>query len=264
MNGTIIISGTVSDPDLQGIEKLQIRIGSDMDWTKVQLESKNQTVWSHTWDTTQVSDKEYTILVRAYDGITWSVPASRVVTVFNNQTLEMGDDEGAAKADNSIWTFAGVLIIVIVILGVLIVVGIVTRSNRRVKEYIPDGRMEPLADLEAMIKPVLGPGVSIEHAPLPGVAPRQVPGLPPGPVVTQYGAAAPLSLPAAGVVQTTPAGEYMKLPALPAAQTINVTPTTPAVAVAVGAGQLPATGAPSTPIARPASKAENIAKQSIK
>jgi hypothetical protein len=224
VNGTIIISGTVQDPDMTGVEDLQIRIGAEMDWTRIPLQSKDQTVWSYTWDTTTVKDSEYNILVKAYDGIAWSVPASRVVTVFNNITIT-ADDQGEVTEDSSIWTFAIILIIVVLILGILIVIGLVFRGDKKVKEYVPDGRMAPLDDLEAMVKPALGPGVSIEHQPLPPGAPghAQAPGLPayagPGAgdgVGAGAGAGAPLSLPAAGIVEN--------VPALPAASTVNITP----------------------------------------
>ena len=222
VNGTIIISGTVQDPDMDGINDLRIRIGAEMDWTKIPLQSENQTVWSYTWDTTTVKDNEYNILVKAYDGRAWSVPASRVVTVFNNITIKGGEKDEVTE-DSSIWTFAIILIVVVLILGILVVIGLVFRGGKKVKEYVPDGRMEPLDDLEALVKPALGPGVSIEHQPLPPGTPShaQVPGLPPaytgGAGAGGY-APAPvsLSLPAAGIVENAPA--------LPAASTVNVTP----------------------------------------
>jgi hypothetical protein len=224
VNGTIIISGTVHDPDLDGINDLQIRIGAEMDWTPIKLQSENQTVWSYTWDTTTLTDRNYNILAKAYDGRAWSIPASRVVEVFNNKTFIPPGSESGATEDNSIWTFAGILIIIVIILGVLVVVGLITRANKRVREYVPDGRMEPLDDLEAMVKPALGPGVSIEHQPLPAGPPTQAPGLPPVQAASPYAATAPPTLPAAGAVQS-PTGAQQQVPALPAAQTVNVTPT---------------------------------------
>jgi hypothetical protein len=195
-----------------------------MDWTPIKLQSENQTVWSYTWDTTSLTDRNYNILAKAYDGRAWSIPASRVVEVFNNKTLEGDGETSGATEDNSIWTFAGILIIIVVILGVLVVLGLVTRANKRVREYVPDGRMEPLDDLEAMVKPALGPGVSIEHQPLPAGPPTQTPGLPPVQAASPYAATQAPTLPAAGVVQS-PTGAPQQLPALPAAQTVNVTPT---------------------------------------
>jgi hypothetical protein len=226
VNGTVVISGTVQDPDMQGISDLQIRIGADMDWTKIPLQSENQTVWLYEWDTLTFADQEYNILVKAYDGFIWSIPASKIVVVHNNQTLDVGGETDTETQDDPIWTIASILIIVVIILGILIVFGLVTRANKKVREYVPDGRMEPLDNLEAMVKPALGPGVSIEHAPLPAATPAQVPGLPPVQPASPYGgaAAAPAPLPAAGAVQS-PDGTQAKLPALPAAKTVNVTPT---------------------------------------
>jgi hypothetical protein len=233
VNGTFVISGTVMDPDYHGIEELEIRVGIDMDWTEIPLKSKNETVWSFPWDSTTVLDGEINIYVKAFDGISWSVPASRMVVVDNgiNTTNLQSGPLDAEKEDNTAWIIASILILIVVVLGLLVVASIVTRGKKKVHEYIPDGRMDPLDDLEAAVKPALGPGVSIEHAPLPGAAPAAAASLPPVPAAgagATPGAAMPLP---AAQIPGAPVGA--PLPALPPKPTTTApistaTPTTPA------------------------------------
>lgn len=75
---------------------------------------------------------------------------------------------------------------------------IIRRSKKRIMEYVPEGRIEPLEEVEARLRPELGAGVSIEHMPLPPAS--------------------------------TAAGSSGALPALPSAAPISTSTTTMAIA----------------------------------
>ncbi|MCK5562313.1 MAG: hypothetical protein KAJ51_17065, partial [Thermoplasmata archaeon] len=232
VNGSILIRGTVNDPDNQGIEELQIRIGRDMDWTNVPLRSKNGTVdWYYQWESTGISDGPVVISAKAYDGLSWSAPVNRKVEVKNGIGDEIIEDPGKQDKDEEI---NYVLLMIIVLIVAMIIVGlagmglIIRRGRKQIREYVPDGRLEPLTDVEAKLRPALGQGVSIEHAPALPAAPAGVtgvpmatPGLPPAmPIAT------PTTTTAMPMIPTLPAaappvGMGTGLPALPPATGVN-------------------------------------------
>jgi hypothetical protein len=240
INGTVIITGTVSDPDYQGIHDLQIRVGVDMDWTEIPLKSENETVWSFTWDSTTVSDGEISIYAKAFDGISWSMPASRTIYVENGitgiQDKTEATDEG--DVDNTVWLISILLIVVIVVLSLIIIASIVRRGKSKVNEYVPDGRMEPLDELERAVTPALAPGAAavqpgLPSAPAPAPAATLPPAAVPGtgaPAATQPALPPPTpQAPSSTPTPTaTPAQVQVQAPALPphTAPTPTPTPTT--------------------------------------
>jgi hypothetical protein len=222
VNGTVIITGTVSDPDLDGINDLQIRVGADMDWTKIPLKSENETVWSFTWDSTMIDDGEANVMVKAYDGRAWSVPSSRIITINNSVEGSLINDQTTtdAEEDYTGWIIAVILVVIIIILSLIVMYSIISRGRKRVEEYVPDGRMESLDDLERAVTPALAPGSAIgAHHALPSAAPVSVPTLPP---VAGGPADAPV-LPTLPPVNTGAAQAPAQLPALPAANIQNTT-----------------------------------------
>ncbi len=224
VNATIIISGTVMDPDNNGIKDLQIRIGTDMSWTDIPLNSENETLWSYTWDTTNMFDGDIIISVKAFDGDSWSVPATRLVFIDNGINASAG---GSLKADESdefgqIWYMVILFAVIMIIVCSLIALAIWKGGKKKISEYVPDGRMEPLDNLEVAVKPELGPGVSIEHAPLPA-APGTTTALPSLPAaVTSVTPITPQQLPPA---QGVSPASGTSLPALPPAQSETTIPT---------------------------------------
>jgi len=219
LNGSVTITGTVYDPDFHGINNLEIRIGYDMDWTDIPLENENDTLWTFNWDSLSVTDDDYTISVRAFDGQDWSVPAGRMITIFNNQTLVVGDNKVKDESsENPYWLPIISLIVLILVIGLLIMLAIVRRGNRKYKEYVPEGSMDDLVDLETRLRPALGPGVSIEHQPLPAASGAMAIGAPALPASVPIVQASPYSLPSAGGTVAGPAtGPTQGLPALPPA-----------------------------------------------
>jgi hypothetical protein len=203
VSGEVLIRGTVMDPDNNGIEQLQLRIGRDMDWTEIPLTSKNGTVdWFFSWDSSVAVDDFVVISAKATDGRSWSAPANRQVEVDNVENVT--GTSGSIKRDDSKeinWIAMSIIIMIVVLLviGLLVMFMIIRRSKKQIMEYVPDGRIEPLEEVEARLRPELGAGVSIEHMPLP---------------------------PATGIAT----GTGMVAPALPApVQTTTIMPALPAV-----------------------------------
>jgi hypothetical protein len=153
---------------------------------------------------------------------------NRLISVKNGINETAGDSADATKDSEEdytlLYSIIG-LIAVIIIIGILVIFSMVRRAKKKVKEYVPDGRIEPIEDLEARLKPELGPGVSIEHAPLPAApAGGFAPQLPPMPMAAGMGVGAgvvqpvtPLTLPPAAITTTEPSGTG-GVPALPPAQ----------------------------------------------
>jgi hypothetical protein len=218
--------------------------------------------WFYLWESTKVNDGPIVISAKAWDGRTWSAPVNRLISVKNGINETAGKStEAADEADEDyslLYVIVG-LIVIIIIIGLLVIFSMVRRAKKKVEEYVPDGRIEPIEDLEARLKPELGPGVSIEHAPLPaapagGLAPQ----LPPMPV-TGVGVAGgvvrpvtPLTLPPAAIITTdSPAGT----PALPPARAqAQASPTAAATAAGTkgeGYGVYTAQPGPSQPVTLP-------------
>jgi hypothetical protein len=244
VSGNILIKGIVYDPDNHGIEQLQIRVGRDMDWTQIPLTERNGTInWYYAWESQNVADGPVVVSAKAYDGLSWSAPLNRKVEVFNGENATVTEQVDTTKKTEEmdmLLISLLILIVVIILIGVLVLVTLVRRGNRRVKEYVPSGELEPLEQVEARLRPSLGPGVSIEHAPLPPAT------------VTGAGitTAAP-SLPAAGPMAGT-AAMPMAHAALPAAAPVTAgvtaapTPGLPALPPAQLAPTAPAPTAPAT------------------
>jgi fibronectin type 3 domain-containing protein len=85
LNGAVIkgmfeIFGTASDTD--GIvQRVEIKIG-DETW----IQASGTTSWSHDWDTTAVSNGQYAIIVRAFDGFNYSSEINISVEVDNQES----------------------------------------------------------------------------------------------------------------------------------------------------------------------------------
>ncbi len=78
VSDTVIISGTASDLDGDStIESVQVKIADDWEYTD------GITDWSYNWDTTNLDDGNYTIYVRAFDGIDHSMIKSVSLYVDN-------------------------------------------------------------------------------------------------------------------------------------------------------------------------------------
>ena len=170
-----------------------------MDWTEVPLDDKNGTVeWFFLWESTKVPDGNIVISAKAWDGISWSAPVNRLIDVNNgiNGTAAASGDTTEGGGELSLLSIGIVaLITIIIILGLIVMFVIIQRGNSRIKEYVPDGRIEPLEEVEAKLKPALVPKAAPEYAQLP-VA------------VAVHGAAKPFSL-----LSAKPMHEV--LPALP-------------------------------------------------
>jgi hypothetical protein len=221
VSGDVLIRGTVTDPDNNGIEQLQIRIGRDMDWTQIALTSKNGTVdWFYSWDSTKVDDDSYVISAKAYDGRSWSAPVNRRVDVLNGKNATGPSTSSKRDESKEInWVAVSIIatIVVLLVIGLLVMFLIIRRGRKKILEYVPEGRIEPLEDVEARLRPQLGPGVSIEHMPLPpapsGVGTAAMPALPSAPATITP---THPTLPAAAPVTAAPAA-IPSLPALPPA-----------------------------------------------
>jgi hypothetical protein len=202
VNGSVVIRGTVRDPDNNGINDLQIRIGREMDWTKISLEEENGTIeWFFIWDSTQAPDGDIVISGKAYDGRSWSAPLNVKVDVNNGINVTPDDiiSESQDPEIDIVWLGIIIMIVVVIIIGLMVVAVIVSKGKKRMQEYVPDGRMEPLETVEAQLRPALGAGPATQpHAALPAASAAHTAGV--------------AALPAAGVTSITPT-----VPTLPSA-----------------------------------------------
>jgi hypothetical protein len=225
VNGSVLIKGTVYDPDNQGIEELKIRVGQEMDWTEIELEKKNGTIdWFFLWDSSKVYDGYMVISAKAHDGISWSAPMNRLILInngINDTATDSSKSTKGTEGENVYWLIIVGLIALIIVIGLLVMAFIVNRGKKQIKEIIPDGRIEPLEEVEAKLKMELGPAPgTTPHAALPAAptAAATIPGLPPATTSTVR-IAQPLSLPSA-----EPSGAA--LPALPPAIAKPAEPST--------------------------------------
>lgn len=174
VTGMVIITGTVYDPENRGITDLEVRVGFDMDWEKIAIGNGSERGWSFTWDSTQVADGERAIYARAYDGQDWSAPVTSLIVVQNgiNETTPGPAKAESKEADDSfVWMVVMLVVVVILVIGLLITFQIIIRGKKRIKKYVPDGRMEPeeLDKLEASLKsePSTSTGVAVKHVSVP-------------------------------------------------------------------------------------------------
>ena len=77
VSGTITITGSAFDPD-GTVERIELHISGD---TLAELPGSES--WSHIWNTTTVSDGDYTITARAFDGKIYSRWVGETITVDN-------------------------------------------------------------------------------------------------------------------------------------------------------------------------------------
>ena len=104
MHGTHAIEGTAHDEDGE-VVMVEIRI-DDGSWIHVE----GTTHWSYEWDTTNVSNGEYTIYARSYDGEDHSEEVNITVDVHNPTEEEM------MYGEIFFWT-AVVLVVIIALVG---------------------------------------------------------------------------------------------------------------------------------------------------
>jgi parallel beta-helix repeat protein len=116
VNGTVTISGTVSDVD-GTIQFIQIKIGEDGQWINI---SGNES-FSHDLDTTTLDNGRHPIYVRAYDGENYSKEAG-ITIIVNNPKVGPGEGE-----DNTA-LILGIIVAIIII--ILILFFIATRRKR--------------------------------------------------------------------------------------------------------------------------------------
>ncbi len=96
VNGTVVVNGTASDED--GGEpalndtfnnRVEVRIGDGNWMTAIEdwmhVSNTTVTAWTYTWNTTEMKDGDYTVDVRAYDGINYSNIESITVTIDNEK-----------------------------------------------------------------------------------------------------------------------------------------------------------------------------------
>jgi hypothetical protein len=84
--GIIEISGTASYPK-GTVQKVEIKI-NDGEWNS----ADGTDIWTYVWDTTDVSNGQYTIYVRAYDGMNYSSEKNTNIIVNNPQKKEQEDN----------------------------------------------------------------------------------------------------------------------------------------------------------------------------
>jgi hypothetical protein len=181
--------------------------------------------WFFSWDSTGVPDDFIVISAKATDGRSWSAPANRQVEVDNG--VNVTGESGIIKKDNSKdinWVTMSIIILIVVLLiiGLLVMFLIIRRSKKRIMDYVPDGRIEPLEEVEARLRPELGAGVSIEHAPLPpssaAGASGALPALPSAAPISASGTTLTMAKPALPSTTTSTGGPVATRPALPPAK----------------------------------------------
>jgi hypothetical protein len=94
VSGLQPIQGTAGDPDGDDtVDLVQIRIpGAILDWTT----AEGTQSWSYLWNTTDLSDGDYTIWVRSFDGFLNSQVA--LITVhLNNSAINGSEGEGEGE-----------------------------------------------------------------------------------------------------------------------------------------------------------------------
>jgi hypothetical protein len=169
---------------------------------------------------------------------------NRLVLVNNgqNETGAQQLDTGDEGEEYQFLLVIIILIVVTIIVGLLAMFIIIRRGRMKIKEYVPEGRIEPLEEVEARLKPALAAGAPIQHAQLPsapGVAiAAGIPGLPPAMPIA--GAPTPATTPMPLPAATPAAGPG--LPALPPA-----TPQAAAAAAATAPAPTPTTAQPPEP-----------------
>lgn len=78
LSGTVAVQGTADDTD-GAVQSVQVKIDGGL-W----LTATGTTSWSYSWDTTSVSNGQYEISARSYDGEDYSAVVVVTVTVANN------------------------------------------------------------------------------------------------------------------------------------------------------------------------------------
>ncbi|TET90281.1 MAG: hypothetical protein E3J35_07215 [Methanomassiliicoccales archaeon] len=108
ISGEYTITGTTHDPDGKA-ERVEISIDQG-DWVGVD----GILSWNHTWETTNVSNGNHTICVRAYDGTNYSVNVSVTVVVDNPPPKD--------PLDYLFWTTVALIVVVLLIVITFILI----------------------------------------------------------------------------------------------------------------------------------------------
>jgi hypothetical protein len=106
INGIFDIYGTAYDAD-GNVQRVELKIG-DNNW----MQASGTTSWEYDWDTKAVSNGQYTIVVRAFDGINYS--SEMVIGV------EVSNPEAEESPTEELWPWIMVIIISIIVFGTVI------------------------------------------------------------------------------------------------------------------------------------------------
>jgi fibronectin type 3 domain-containing protein len=131
ISGTFEILGTASDPD-GTLQRVEIRM-DDGNWMQV----SGTTSWGYDWDTTSVSNGQYTITVRAYDGINYS---SEI-----NISIEVNNPDSGRQPDEEPWIWVLIIFIVIILISVIMLWAFNNRKKSEGEE-IEEKPTEPEVD----------------------------------------------------------------------------------------------------------------------
>jgi fibronectin type 3 domain-containing protein len=123
LKGIIDISGTSSDTD-GSIQRVEIRI-DDGNWITV----SGTTSWTHSLDTTQLSDGDHTITVRAYDGENYSAETEISIIVANPQTEEEDEPESPI-----FW-----ILVIIIMIVIMLFLLLAKRKKKPAPESVASG-----------------------------------------------------------------------------------------------------------------------------
>ncbi|UCF08116.1 MAG: fibronectin type III domain-containing protein, partial [Thermoplasmata archaeon] len=145
VSGSIVITGSSSDTD--GIVQIvQIKI-DDGNWTTV----TGTESWSHSLDTSSLSNGQHTIHARAFDGENYS-PQTSVTVVVNNPVPK--------EEEETPWMLVGAIIIIIIVLLLLLL--LFARKRKPEEEPERAGGEKPEGEAEALPPPP--PWMEMEEA----------------------------------------------------------------------------------------------------
>ena len=139
---TITIGGTATDED-GTVEKVDISTIGEV-WTTV----AGTDSWTYEWNTGGISDGDYTIRVRSYDGANFSETVSITVTVQNVE------DGGGGSDDNFLFHEIGPLPLIGYV-GIVLLIGIVVTVGAKNRKS--EGGMTPGTTLSPTPPRVLPP-----------------------------------------------------------------------------------------------------------
>ncbi len=118
VSGTITITGSAFDPD-GTVERIELHISGD---TLAELPGSES--WSYVWNTTTVSDGDYTITARAFDGKIYSRWVGETITVDN---IPPSEEDSSGQS----WLWAGIVLVAVAIaIAVALVVLVLGMKGR--------------------------------------------------------------------------------------------------------------------------------------